>query len=355
MLQDVADSGTAIAPPSPLQGDYARLKRRVREAGLLRKQPWFYALCITANACLLVLSIVLLVLSRHNLWLLALAAAGLGFVHGQLGFQLHDAGHKQMFEKNWKNNLVGYITGNGLLGMSFGWWVDKHNRHHASPNHVDDDPDINNLAIAYNREQALERRGFQRWIAAYQAYLFFPMTFLLGFSMHVSGIVFLSSSRPKHRWMEISIIVTHLVVYVGALVLLLGPLPALMVILIHKMAAGAYMASVFAPNHKGMPQLEGEEAKLDFLRAQVLTARNVKSGAATDLWYGSLNYQIEHHLFPAMPRNRVRAAHRLIREFCAEIGVPYYETSMVQSYRELLAFLHDVGRPLRRNRRRSVA
>jgi fatty acid desaturase len=109
------------------------------------------------------------------------------------------------------------------------------------------------------------------------------------------------------------------------------------------------MASVFAPNHKGMPQVDGT-TQLDFLRKQVLTARNVRSGAATDLWYGSLNYQIEHHLFPAMPRNRVRAAHRIVLEFCGEVGVPYYQTSMAQSYRELLVFLHEVGRPLREAR-----
>ena len=65
------------------------------------------------------------------------------------------------------------ITGDALLGMSYGWWVMKHNRHHASPNNLDVDPDVNNLAIAYSRDQALERRGPMRWLAAYQAFLFF--------------------------------------------------------------------------------------------------------------------------------------------------------------------------------------
>jgi len=110
--------------------------------------------------------------------------------------------------------------------------------------------------------------------------------------------------------------------------------------------AGWYMASVFAPNHKGMPQIEtGEE--LDFLRTQVLTARNVKSNPITDLLYGSLNYQIEHHLFPTMPRCNIRRAHRIVRAYCAEVGVPYYETSIYRSYREILSFLHEVGAPLR--------
>jgi fatty acid desaturase len=79
-----------------------------------------------------------------------------------------------------------------------------------------------------------------------------------------------------------------------------------------------------------------------------LTARNVRGGAATDLLYGSLNYQIEHHLFPAMPRCNMRKAQLIIRDYCAEIGIPYYETSVAQSYREILSFLHEVGEPLRR-------
>ena len=321
------------------------LKRRVQAAGLLRKQPWYYALVIAANSAMLALCLVLLVI-LHNPWLLALDAAFLGWVSGQLGFQLHDAGHRQMFEQGWKNNLVGVITGDALLGMSYGWWVMKHNQHHASPNNIDADPDVNNLAIAYSRQQALERRGPMRWLAAYQAFFFFPMLFLLGFSMHASSVMHLAGKDARRRWLELAVLGAHFAVYMGVLVWLLGPWLALVVILVHKAVGGFYMASVFAPNHKGMPQTDAS-THLDFLRSQVLTARNVRANPITDLWYGSLNYQIEHHLFPAMPRNRLRAAHRIVKQYCSEIGVPYYETSMWRSYRELLAFLHDVGRPLR--------
>jgi len=317
----------------------------VKDAGLLDKQPWYYAACISANLGMLGVCLLLLVL-LGNPWLIALDAAAIGLVSGQLGFQLHDAAHRQMFNSTRLNRWVGLLTGDLLLGMSYGWWYMKHNRHHANPNDVDDDPDINNLAIAYNRAQALERRGPMRWLAAYQAFAFFPMLFFLGVSMHVSSIAFLVGRTARNRWLEFGLIAGHLAAYVGLLVFFLGPWQALLVIAIHKGVAGFYMATVFAPNHKGMPQIDSN-TRLDFLRKQVLTARNVRSGAVTDLWYGSLNYQIEHHLFPAMPRNRVRAAHRIVRQFCGEIEVPYYETTMLQSYRELLAFLHEVGRPLR--------
>jgi fatty acid desaturase len=79
----------------------------------------------------------------------------------------------------------------------------------------------------------------------------------------------------------------------------------------------------------------------------VLTSRNVRANPITDLLYGSLNYQIEHHLFPTMPRCNIRRAHGIVRDYCAEVGVPYYETSIYRSYREILSFLHEVGAPLR--------
>jgi fatty acid desaturase len=93
--------------------------------------------------------------------------------------------------------------------------------------------------------------------------------------------------------------------------------------------------------------LTEHNCQMDFLRRQVLTARNVRAGLLTDEWYGGLNYQIEHHLFPTMPRGNLAQAQQIVRAYCAKHGVSYHETSMVQSYREILSFLHQMGMPLR--------
>ncbi|HEY4026005.1 MAG TPA: acyl-CoA desaturase [Candidatus Dormibacteraeota bacterium] len=333
--------GLGTAAPS----DYAIVKRRVREAGLLEKQPWFYTRSIAAKLIALAASLVIFGIFRNH-WVQAADALALAIISGQLGFQLHDAGHRQMFAKAWKNVAVGLLTGCLLLGMSYGWWVDKHNRHHANPNHVDMDPDINTVAISYSTEQALERRGLPRMIARHQAYLFFPLILLLSWSMHVSSFRYLFEQRSRHRWTEVALLAAHVVLYVGLSVYFLGPWSALLVIVIHQCAGGFYLALVFAPNHKGMLQVD-DTGDLDFLRRQVLTSRNVRAHPMTDLWYGALNYQMEHHLFPTMARNRVRRAHLIVRGFCQERGIPYHEVSMLQSYRELLGYLHEVGAPLR--------
>ncbi len=334
-----------LDPDTKRPSDYAIIRRRVREAGLLEKEPWFYTRSIAAKMSMLAACLVVFGLFR-NPWVQAANAVVLAIVSGQLGFQLHDSGHRQMFAKGWKNAVVGLVTGNLLLGMSYGWWVEKHNRHHANPNHVDMDPDINMVAISYSPDQALGRRGLLRTVAGHQAYLFFPLLLLLGWSMHASSLGFLLAQRSRHRGTELALLAAHVLLYLGLAVFFLGPWSALLVIAIHQCCGGLYMALVFAPNHKGMPQVD-DDSDLDFLRKQVLTSRNVRSHPLTDVWYGALNYQIEHHLFPTMPRNRVREAHLIVRGFCQERGIPYHEVSMLRSYRELLGFLHEVGAPLR--------
>jgi fatty acid desaturase len=324
---------------------YAELKRRVQAAGLLGKRPGYYVLMLVTNSIAFATSLWLLALV-HNVWSTVAVAALLGFVSGQLGFQLHDSGHRQMFSSRSVNTAIGIVTGNGLLGMSYGWWVDKHNRHHGNPNHQDLDPDIGVGVIAYSEEQAMAKTGAARWIVRHQASLFFPLLFGLAWTMHVASVRFLISTKDRLRWVEVGTLCLHALAYTALLVAIAGPWRALLVIVVQKCVGGFYMAAVFAPNHKGMPQIEvGQE--LDFLRSQVLTSRNVKSSPFTDLVYGSLNYQIEHHLFPTMPRCNIRRAHKVVREYCAELGVPYHETTIYRSYHEILSFLHEVGAPLR--------
>jgi len=105
---------------------------------------------------------------------------------------------------------------------------------------------------------------------------------------------------------------------------------------------GLYMGASFAPNHKGMPILP-RDAKVDFLRRQVLTSRNIRGGVLMDGFMGGLNYQIEHHLFPNMPRPHLREAQRIAKEYCATHRILYTETSLVESYGIVVRYLNRVG------------
>jgi fatty acid desaturase len=105
---------------------------------------------------------------------------------------------------------------------------------------------------------------------------------------------------------------------------------------------GVYMGASFAPNHKGMPVV-ASDARLDFFTKQVRTSRNISGGWWATWLMGGLNYQIEHHLFPSMPRPHLAAARRIVREHCADNDVPYTETTLWRSYGIVIAYLNRVG------------
>lgn len=333
---------------TPVLDDYRELRRRLGDAGLLDPQPRAYLLNLAAALVLLAGGGALLALFRTS-WAVVLTALALAVATVQLDFLVHDAGHHQAFRRRWQNALAGILLGDLLLGTSYGWWVRKHNAHHAHPNHTALDADIDLPLIAFSAEQAAAKRGLARFVARHQAFLAVPLLTLVSYGQRYSSLHFLATARSAHRRWELAAMLAHHALFVGMPVAALGPWPALLLIATHQAAAGLYLGLVFAPNHKGMALIE-PDARLGFVREQVLTARNVRPHPLVDWWYGGLNYQIEHHLFPALPRNRLRAARPIIRAFCRERGLPYHETSVAGSYREILAYLHAVGAPLRRRR-----
>ena len=330
--------------------DYAGLCRAVRAAGLLDRSPWRYALRATLTFGAFALCWVLLVAIGASWWAMVPAAL-LGLASTQVAFLGHDGGHQQIAATKAGNTAVGLIAGNLLSGLSIGWWIDKHNRHHANPNKEDHDPDIGEGVLAFTTRHVEHRRGpIATAIIRNQAMLFFPLLTLEGINLHVASIAYLARARTaKLRRTEIALLVVHLIAYVGAVLVILTPLQALAFVAIHQAVWGLYMGCSFAPNHKGMPII-GAHEKVDYLRRQVLTSRNVRSGWFVDQLLGGLNYQIEHHLFPSMPRANLRRAQQLVRDYCAHHRIPYLETGLIASYSQALRYLHMLGEPLRATR-----
>jgi fatty acid desaturase len=325
---------------------YAQLSRQVRQAGLLHRRPVYYTTKIVGHAPLFAAGWAAFLLLGDSWWQLA-SAAFLAFVFAQAGFLGHDAGHHQIFRTRKANDVVGVVHGDLLIGLSYGWWVGKHTRHHSNPNHLDLDPDISIGAIAFTADQAQAKRGLTRTIARYQGYLFFPILLFEGVHLHAASIkAVLRGDGVRHRRLEGVLLLVHLAAYLGAVLLVLPPLKAAAFVLVQQGLFGLYLGCAFAPNHKGMPVVdEGDE--LDFLRRQVLTSRNVRGGRFVDFALGGLNYQIEHHLFPSMPRPNLRRSQALIKRFCEERGLDYSQASLFGSYGEALRHLHEVGAPLR--------
>ncbi|WP_414938208.1 fatty acid desaturase family protein [Amycolatopsis sp. cmx-11-51] len=342
---------SSMTPPSAeadsragVRNDFRDLAGLVRRQGLLDRRYGYYAAKISLTALALVGGCVAFVVLGDSWWQLAMAAF-FAVLFAQVAFLGHDAGHNQILRTGRANDRLGYGFA-AIVGMSYGWWMGKHTRHHASPNHEGDDPDIEIPLLAFTRAQLGDKSGFVHWTTKHQAGLFFPLLLLEGISLHWAGIRAVWRGEVKARRLEAVLLIAHIGGYLGAIFLVMSPPVAIAFIAVHQGLWGVYMGCSFAPGHKGMPTYT-DKTKLDFLRKQVLTSRNVRGGPWVDFALGGLNYQIEHHLFPSMPRGNLRRAQPLVREFCVAHEIDYAQCGLLTTYGHVLRHLRDVSAPFR--------
>jgi len=322
--------------------EFAELSRRIKDAGLMAPRAGYYTVKILGTAGLLIAGWSVFLLLGPSWWQMATALV-LGVAFTQAAFLGHDAGHKQILRTRRGSYALGLLHGNLAVGLSYGWWIDKHNRHHAHPNEVGSDPDIGTGVLVFMPGERRRHRT-TRLITRAQAYLFFPLLLLEGLNLHVAGLLALRQRPTAARWWEGMLLAAHLIAYVAVVLLVLSPVQAIAFVAVQQGVFGFYMGCSFAPNHKGMPILQPGEQR-DYLRRQVLTSRNIRGGRVVDFVLGGLNYQVEHHLFPSMPRPNLRRAQPLVRDFCQQRKIAYAETSLLASYRLALRHLHAVRRP----------
>jgi fatty acid desaturase len=332
---------TARLSHQPFTHTFTELAQAVRSKGLQGRRRGFYVMIFAVLVLALAGSATGMILLEDS-WLQLLLAGGLGLIFTQFAFLGHEASHRQIFDSGPANDRSGRVLAT-LVGISHGWWMNKHNRHHANPNKIGKDPDIEADTLSFVEESAATRKGVLAWLTRRQGYLFFPLLLLEGLNLHVKSITSLTARTPvKGRWLELGMLAGRFLIYFGLIFWLLPFGMAWAFIGVQLAVFGLYMGATFAPNHKGMPIIPAD-IKLDFLSKQVRTSRNITGGWWATILMGGLNYQIEHHLFPSMPRPHLRTARTLVREHCRSNDVPYVETSLLSSYRTVIGYLNRVG------------
>jgi fatty acid desaturase len=328
--------------PQASVSSFTELARIVKDAGLMRRRYGYYWTKLIGVPVVFAAAIALFIWIGDTWWQM-FTAVGFAVLFTQTAFLGHDAAHRQIFRSGKWNDWTSLILG-GLVGMSYGWWQHKHTRHHANPNQVGVDPDLDLPVVAFTPEQAArDRVAVFRWVIGHQGYFFFPILLLEGLSLHASSVRRVFGRAPlPHRPVEIALLAVRIIGFLMLVLIVLSPGRAAVFLAIQLGVFGFYMGMSFAPNHKGMPQVP-KGIKLDFLTRQVLTSRDIRGNRVIDVAMGGLNYQIEHHLFPSMPRPHLRRAAPMIRAYCREHGVTYTQTTLVHSYLLVFRYINRVG------------
>jgi fatty acid desaturase len=270
----------------------------------------------------------LLVLPFGLLWLAIVPVCAVALL--TMGFAGHDAGHYALSRKPWVNDLWGQIGMTFLCGMSFGFWRSRHNLHHARCQEIEGDPDMHfGVLFSVYPHSANWKTPLGRFFLRVQKWAFWPLSSLYWITLRYDGIRDLFQ-RPKETKIDRFLMPLHWIVLLVIPGLVFGWRAALCAYVAMSCISSLMTASVFIPNHIGMRRLEIGE-KLSYLEQQITTSRNISNPPLLDFYYGGLNSQIEHHLFPRVSHHRYRAMRPIVRRFCEKHGIAYHEATLFRA------------------------
>lgn len=342
MTEVLARKQSAPARVTRTQTEYSKILATVRDAGLMGRRYGYYAVKVVLLLAALGAVGVGFVVAGDS-WAQVAVAAALGVVLTQMMFLSHDAAHRQVFRSGPANEWMALLLGTAVGGVSLGWWNSKHTRHHSAPNQIGKDPDIDASVVHFYPADVPPRSWVGQFLHSRQGWWFFPLLVVEAINLHVQSLGSLLTGATTHRrGLELVLLLGRFVGYVAILFTFLPPGIAAAFLAVQLAVTGLYLGSVFAASHIGMPVVD-RHVRVDFFRRQVVMSRNVRGGRVASVLMGGLNYQIEHHLFPSMPRPNLARAQLLVRPYCVLEGVEYSEVAIHRAWAIVARHLNRTG------------
>jgi len=319
-----------------IMADFEVLRADLEKEGFFKPSPLHIAYRLAELVLMHIVGIWLLA----NGWT-APAILILGIVQGRCGWFMHEGGHYSLTGNIPADRLIQVFAYGLGCGMSGSWWRSQHNRHHAMPQRLKHDVDLDTLPlVAFNIE--IGKRGAPAWLRL-QAYLFSPLTCLLvglgwQFYLHPRHAI-----RTKQHLELVAFALRYIFIGVLSWYLEFSIGKAILLYVLYVWAGSAYIFTNFSLSHTHTPVLQPND-KLDWVRYASNHTVNIEPTFWVDWWMGYLNYQIEHHLFPSMPQYRNRAAGIRVRKLFEKHGLEYKVLSYVDALKITLTNLDQVGR-----------
>lgn len=351
--RDVTEEFTVFHPPktkvmlrgmeverrerSPRLEEFLALEKHMHEQGLFESTALFYM--ERAAGLTLFFSTACSLRYSHPF----VSAVCLGMFWCQLAFIGHDVGHSSVNGRH-SDLFYGTLFGNTLGGISLGWWKHSHYVHHASPNHDTHDPDIQHLPVIavdpkmlgfYSsfHKKHFELDSIAKFLVSKQVYLFYPIMTVARFNLYAQSLMW---SLSNGSWLDL---LTLIAFYVWFLIFAFsGPSPLMYIYVSH--AVTALLHVQICISHFAEQVLTEH---LDWVDRQSLTTIDVDCSPALDWFHGGLQFQLEHHLFPRMPRENLRLASEMLEGFYKRQKVRYLRLGFFDAQARVLRKLAQTG------------
>ena len=307
---------------TPYPDIFDELKEKVRAEGLLDRVPLRGSIEMAA----VVLSIII-ALSTAPLWNPVVLALFLTLVMTRSVFVSHDVLHTQYFKDKSFSKKLSYPFSALILSNSSSWWDYKHNiNHHTYCNIVEKDEDI----LALDGTFTHDKKGNSPFLKKYKHIIFWGAMFFMFPAFIAQSYAF---TIRRKLWGEFALMLMHWPLIWGTLLYQIGAMDTFIVALVLNFVLSPWLAFGFITNHLGCETFNEEEAKnFSWMELQMRGSRSLKGGKIIHWFYGGLNTQIEHHLFPKAPRFNLLRIKEITQEFAKKYEIPYFETTPLMAY-----------------------
>ncbi|KAH0669984.1 hypothetical protein KY285_024137 [Solanum tuberosum] len=322
--------------------DYRKLCSEFSKAGMFEKKGHgvIYSFCFVT--LLMSLSICGVLLSK-NFLVHMLSAALLGLAWMQISYLGHDSGHYVMMTNRGFNKLAQILTGNCLTGISIAWWKWTHNAHHVACNSLDHDPDLQHLPVFavstkffkslnssfYGRELTFD--SVAKFFVSYQHFTYYPIMCVARVNLFVQTFLLLFSTRKVP---DRALNILGILVFWTWFPLLVSTLPNwterfLFVLLSFCVTSLQHIQ--FTLNHFAADVYVGQPEGNDWFEKQTSGTIDIACFSWMDWFYGGLQFQLEHHLFPRLPRCHLRKVSPIVQDLCKKHKLPYRSLSFYEA------------------------
>jgi delta8-fatty-acid desaturase len=346
--------------PNPSTMAYRKLRSELWKTGMFKPSWSFYLAAHAIWISLLAAGIATLVYATPG-WLSTIAAAVLvGFALQQAAFIGHDAAHYGVSSPKAGGgfNALSWFQVTVIFGASATMWTDDHSLHHAITMRAQEDPQFDYLPIWLVSEKELLVPGFvlsdiARVLVSVQHYTFLPFSIIGGRLLFhsvsavsaIKGALFAPNAGLRFNYAMDALGLLMYGIWFSAVVNLVPTLTLRMVFVALCYATVGILHVQLLLSHVATDSLTpDEEESVGFFEFQMRTTRNITTDSWLEAWFhGGLEYQIEHHLFPQLPRHSLATVKPKVQQLCEETGVEYKSTGFWEAIGEILGHLKELA------------
>uniref|UniRef100_A0ACB8G2Z3 Fatty acid desaturase 1 n=2 Tax=Sphaerodactylus townsendi TaxID=933632 RepID=A0ACB8G2Z3_9SAUR len=338
MIGELAPDQPSFEPSKNklLVEDFRELRSTVEKMGLLKPNPLYFLVILLHILLLDAAGWFVLWYFGTSVTTFIIATTLLLISQSQSGWLQHDLGHLSVFSHPKYNHLVHEFVMCHLKGLSANWWSLHHSQHHAKPNCFQKDPDLEmhprvfSLGKPLSEELGRQKKKYMPYNHQHK-YFFITMPLIVvpWFKMFSIYFVF-----QRKLWRELAWSVTYFIRIFITFVPLLGVnvvLGQLFLLIILESILFTWISQL---NH--IPMHIDYDGNMDWFSTQLLATCNVNQSFFNDWVTGHLNFQIEHHLFPTMPRHNFWKVAPLVKSFCAKHGIEYKSKPLFSGFADII-------------------